>query len=50
MAPNYPIWGKATAITMKSQEYDDVPYYVNKVPWVMFFQAHSPTKTTKPSA
>jgi hypothetical protein len=38
---NYPIWGKATAITMKSQEYDDVPYYVNKVPWVMFFQAHN---------
>jgi hypothetical protein len=38
---NYPIWGKATAITMKSQEYDDIPYYVNKVPWVMFFQAHN---------
>ena len=38
---NYPVWGKATAITMKSQEYDDVPYYVNKVPWVMFFQAHN---------
>jgi hypothetical protein len=26
---------------MKSQEYDDIPYYVNKVPWVMFFQAHN---------
>jgi hypothetical protein len=38
---NYPVWGKATAITMKSQEYDDIPYYVNKVPWVMFFQAHN---------
>jgi hypothetical protein len=38
---NYPIWGKVTAITMKSQEYDDVQYYVNRVPWVMFFQAHN---------
>jgi hypothetical protein len=38
---NYPIWGKVTAITMKSQEYDDIPYYVNRVPWVMFFQAHN---------
>lgn len=38
---NYPVWGKASAITMKSQGYDDVPYYVNKVPWVMFFQAHN---------
>jgi len=38
---NYPVWGKATAITMKSQGYDDLPYYVNKVPWVMFFQAHN---------
>ena len=38
---NYPIWGKAAAITMKSQQYDDKPYYVNRVPWVMFFQAHN---------
>lgn len=38
---DYPIWGKVTAITMKSQEYDDLPYYVNKVPWVLFFQAHN---------
>jgi hypothetical protein len=38
---NYPVWGKASAITMKSQEYDDHPYYVNRVPWVMFFQAHN---------
>jgi len=38
---NYPVWGKASAITMKSQEYDDAPYYVNRVPWVMFFQAHN---------
>jgi hypothetical protein len=38
---NYPVWGKASAITMKSQDYDDTPYYVNRVPWVMFFQAHN---------
>lgn len=38
---NYPVWGKAAAITMKSQSYDDHPYYVNRVPWVMFFQAHN---------
>jgi hypothetical protein len=38
---NYPVWGKASAITMKSQDYDDEPYYVNRVPWVMFFQAHN---------
>jgi hypothetical protein len=38
---NYPVWGKASAITMKSQAYDDAPYYVNRVPWVMFFQAHN---------
>jgi hypothetical protein len=38
---NYPVWGKASAITMKSQQYDDTPYYVNRVPWVMFFQAHN---------
>ena len=38
---NYPVWGKASAITMKSQAYDDEPYYVNRVPWVLFFQAHN---------
>ncbi len=38
---NYPVWGKATAITMKSQAYDDAPYFVNRVPWVLFFQAHN---------
>jgi hypothetical protein len=38
---NYPMWGKVAAITMKSQPYDDIPYYVNKVPWVLFFQAHN---------
>jgi hypothetical protein len=26
---------------MKSQPYEDKAYFVNKVPWVMFFQAHN---------
>lgn len=38
---NYPIWGKASAITMRSQPYDEHPYYVDRVPWVLFFQAHN---------
>jgi hypothetical protein len=38
---NYPVWGRASAVTMKSQAYDDKPYYVNRVPWVIFFQAHN---------
>jgi len=38
---NYPIWGKASSITMKSQPYDDKPYFVHHVPWVLFFQAHN---------
>ena len=38
---NYPVWGRASAVSMKSQEYDDKPYYVNRVPWVIFFQAHN---------
>jgi hypothetical protein len=38
---NYPIWTKASSITMNSQPYDDKPYYVHRVPWVLFFQAHN---------
>lgn len=38
---NYPMWTKASAITMKSQPYDDKAYFVNKVPWALFFQAHN---------
>jgi hypothetical protein len=38
---SYPIWGKVSHITMKSQPYDDEPYYVDRVPWVLFFQAHN---------
>lgn len=38
---NYPIWGKVSTITMKSQPYEDQTYYVDRVPWVLFFQAHN---------
>jgi hypothetical protein len=38
---NYPVWARVTAISMKSQPYDDKPYFVNMVPWSTFFQAHN---------
>ncbi len=38
---NYPIWAKVSHITMKSQPYEDKTYYVDRVPWAMFFQAHN---------
>jgi hypothetical protein len=38
---DYPIWGKVPFITMKSQPYEDQTYYVDRVPWVMFFQGHN---------
>ena len=38
---NYPVWAKVSAISMKSQAYEDKAYFVNKVPWVLFFQAHN---------
>lgn len=38
---NYPVWARVTGITMKSQPYDDKPYFVNMVPWSTFFQAHN---------
>ena len=37
----YPVWARVAAITMKSQPYDDKPYFVNMVPWSTFFQAHN---------
>ena len=37
----YPVWAKASAITMKNQPYEDKGYFVNKVPWSTFFQWHN---------
>jgi hypothetical protein len=38
---NYPVWAQVSSISMKSQPYEDKAYFVNKVPWVLFFQAHN---------
>ncbi len=37
----YRIWAKAATTNMKSQAYEDKEYFVHKVPWVLFFQAHN---------
>jgi len=38
---DYPIWAKASAVTMANQPYEDSPYFVHMVPWALFFQAHN---------
>ncbi len=38
---NYPIWAKVASMTMANQAYEDKPYMVEHVPWVMLFQGHN---------
>jgi hypothetical protein len=38
---NYPIWAKVATMTMANQEYEDKPYMVQGVPWVLLFQGHN---------
>ncbi len=38
---DYPVWAKVAAVTMKNPPYEDKPYFVHRVPWVLFFQAHN---------
>ena len=38
---NYPIWAKVAATTMANQAYEDKPYMVQGVPWVLLFQGHN---------
>jgi hypothetical protein len=38
---DYPIWAKASAVTMANQDYEDSPYFVHMVPWALFFQGHN---------
>jgi hypothetical protein len=38
---NYPIWAKVASMTMANQDYEDNPYMVEHVPWVMLFQGHN---------
>ncbi|PRP97122.1 L,D-transpeptidase catalytic domain [Enhygromyxa salina] len=38
---NYPVWAKVASTTMASQAYEDKPYMVQGVPWVILFQGHN---------
>ncbi|MCX4245611.1 L,D-transpeptidase [Paraliomyxa miuraensis] len=38
---NYPVWAKVAIMDMANQEYEDKPYMVQGVPWVMLFQGHN---------
>jgi len=38
---NYPIWAKVASMTMGNQGYEDKPYMVEHVPWVLLFQGHN---------
>jgi lipoprotein-anchoring transpeptidase ErfK/SrfK len=37
---NYPIWAKVASMDMANQDYEDKPYMVQGVPWVLLFQGH----------
>ncbi len=38
---NYPIWAKVASTTMANQAYENKPYMVQGVPWVLLFQGHN---------
>ncbi|HWB76422.1 MAG TPA: L,D-transpeptidase [Nannocystaceae bacterium] len=38
---NYPIWAKVATMDMNNQDYEDKPYMVQGVPWVLLFQGHN---------
>lgn len=38
---NYPVWAKVASMDMSSQDYEDRPYMVQGVPWVLLFQGHN---------
>jgi hypothetical protein len=38
---NYPMWAKVASMDMANQDYEDKPYMVQGVPWVVLFQAHN---------
>ena len=38
---NYPVWAKVASTTMANQAYEDNPYMVQGVPWVLLFQGHN---------
>lgn len=38
---NYPVWAKVASMDMGNQPYEDRPYLVQGVPWVLLFQGHN---------
>ena len=38
---NYPVWAKVGSMDMGNQPYEDRPYLVQGVPWVLLFQGHN---------
>jgi hypothetical protein len=38
---NYPVWAKVASMDMNNQDYEDDPYMVQGVPWVLLFQGHN---------
>jgi hypothetical protein len=38
---NYPIWAKVASMDMGNQDYEDRPYLLQGVPWVLLFQGHN---------
>jgi hypothetical protein len=38
---DYPIWAKVASMDMANQDYEEKPYMVQGVPWVLLFQGHN---------
>jgi hypothetical protein len=38
---NYPVWAKVASMDMGNQDYEDRPYLLQGVPWVLLFQGHN---------
>ncbi len=38
---NYPIWAKVASMDMANQDWEDKPFMVQGVPWVLLFQGHN---------
>lgn len=38
---NYPVWAKVASMDMANQDYEDKPYMVQGVPYVLLFQGHN---------
>lgn len=38
---DYPVWAKVASMDMANQDWEDKPFMVQGVPWVMLFQGHN---------